>query len=245
MASWVLALQRILNIKKHNNAPQFAMRRLTHSFAALTLASGMCGSPAMGHGEKSHPSAPAPTGALTTNNPAPPADATSPLPFNFGGPFELIDHNGEIRSDKDFRGKFMLVFFGYVQCQSLCPIALQRAALALDSLDADEAAQIQPLAITIDPENDTPDALKHHVKTIHPRLIGLTGDKNQVKAAAAAYGVDTRLIGAAPNGAPVYAHGSFLFLMGPDGIFVTLLPPTLGEAAMANILKKYLRKIPG
>jgi protein SCO1 len=221
------------------------MRRLAYRLAALALASGVWVSPAMGHGSKSHPGAPAPIDALKHNNPAPPAGASTPLPFNFGGPFELVDHNGLTRSDKDFRGKFMLVFFGYVQCQSLCPIALQRAAGALDSLDAEDAARIQPLAITIDPENDTPEALRQHVKTIHPRLIGLTGDEAQVKAAATAYGIDTKLVGAAPNGAPIYAHGSFLFLMGPDGKFATLLPPTLGEAAMAKILKKYLLKFPG
>ena len=220
------------------------LRRFTQCFAALALASSVLAAPVWGHGVKSHPTASALSSALN-NNAAPPASVATPLPFNFGGPFELIDHNGEIRSDKDFRGKFMLVFFGYVQCQSLCPIALQRAALALDRLDAKDAARIEPLAITIDPENDTPEALRRHVKTIHPRLIGLTGDMAQVKAAAAAYGVDTRLIGAAPNGAPVYAHGSFLFLMGPDGKFATLLPPTLGDAAMAKIFEKYLRKFPG
>ncbi|MBL4719750.1 MAG: SCO family protein [Alphaproteobacteria bacterium] len=210
------------------------------------MASGLWASPALSHETKAHLNAatasqatPAATPSLSDRGELVP----TPLPFNFGGAFELIDQDGVTRTDKDFRGSFMLVFFGYVQCQSICPIALRRAALALDVLGP-EAERIQPIAITIDPENDTPEALRAYVKTIHPRLIGLTGGVEPLKRAAAAYGVDTRLIGAAPNGAPVYAHGSFLFLMAPDGHFLTLLPPTLDAAAIAKTLTKYLRRHP-
>ncbi|MBT5110819.1 MAG: SCO family protein [Rhodospirillaceae bacterium] len=169
--------------------------------------------------------------------------ATAPLPFDFGGPFALIDHAGNPRTDMDFRGAFMLVFFGYTQCKSICPVGLRRMARALEILGPD-GARIQPLMITVDPDNDTPEAMRAYVGTIHPRLIGLTGAREQVRKAARAYNVESRLVGSDPGGAPIFAHGSYFFLMAPDGAFATLLPPTIGEEDLARLLSKYLRQHP-
>ena len=91
-----------------------------------------------------------------------------------GGPFALIDQNGERRTDADFRGKFMLVYFGFTYCPDVCPTDLQQMGLAVDRLGAAGDA-VQPIFITVDPERDTTEHLKDYVAMFHSRFIGLTG----------------------------------------------------------------------
>ncbi len=91
-----------------------------------------------------------------------------------GGPFALIDQNGKQRTNSDFRGKLLLVFFGYATCTDICPTELMQIGLAIDKLGA-AGDEVQPLFISVDPERDTPDVLAPYVAQFHPRLIGLTG----------------------------------------------------------------------
>ena len=163
----------------------------------------------------------------------------APFPFEVGGPFRLTDHNGREVSDEDFRGSYLLVFFGYANCERICPVGLSRMVEAIDLLGED-AARIQPLLITVDPARDTVEALAAHVPKVHPRLIGLTGTPTQLAAAAKAYRVETEQVGTSWKGEPVFAHGSYIYLMGPDGRFATLLPPVLDAATMAETIGKYL-----
>src|SRR5215211_6076043 len=102
-----------------------------------------------------------------------------------GGAFSLSDHNGQRRTDADFRGKLLLVYFGFTFCSDVCPIDLQSIATALDGLGP-AGAQVQPLFITVDPEKDTPAQLKSYVALFHPRMIGLTGDAREIKRVAGA-----------------------------------------------------------
>ncbi len=172
------------------------------------------------------------------------APAAKPEPavlrFDFGGPFSLIDHQGRRRTDKDFRGRHMLVFFGYAQCKSICPVGLGRMASALDELGP-VAERIQPIFITVDPDNDTPAVIAAHVKSIHPRLIGLTGTKQEIRAVARAYNIDFKLLSKPGDKQAIYAHGSFIFLMKPDGKFATLFPPVLGPEAIAASVRRYVK----
>src|SRR5690242_19773540 len=105
-----------------------------------------------------------------------------------GGPFRLIDHNGGERTDADFRGKLLLLYFGFTYCSDACPVDLQSVASALDKLGP-SAQRVQPLFITVDPEKDTPEQLRSYVTLFHPRLIGLTGDAREVRRVAGAYKV--------------------------------------------------------
>ena len=105
-----------------------------------------------------------------------------------GGPFALIDHTGKPRTDKDFRGKLLLIYFGYSYCPDVCPTDLQQIGLAVDGLGADGEA-VQPLFITLDPERDTAAHLADYVPLFHPRLIGLTGSAEEIRRAALAYKV--------------------------------------------------------
>ena len=99
-----------------------------------------------------------------------------------GGPFTLQDGNGRQISDRDFRGKYMLVYFGYTFCPDVCPTTLNEVADALDHLGA-KADRLQPIFITVDPKRDTPAVIKQYVASFSPRLLGLTGTEEQVAKA--------------------------------------------------------------
>ncbi|NKB57166.1 MAG: SCO family protein [Alphaproteobacteria bacterium] len=168
-----------------------------------------------------------------------PAKASPPLPFEVGGPFTLVDHTGKQRTDQDFRGKFMLVFFGYANCLSICPVGLRRMTVAVDALGP-AGDKIQPLLISVDSEHDTPQNMSSEVTKIHPRLIGLTGTAAQLKAAAKAYQVESKQVSQTPDGKPIFAHGSYIYLMRPDGKLATIIPPVLGDEQMAGIMRRYV-----
>jgi protein SCO1/2 len=106
--------------------------------------------------------------------------------FRSAALYSLTDHTGKAVSDSDFRGRLMLVFFGYGYCPHICPTELQNIAVALDALGEDVVA-VQPLFITVDPERDTVEFLAEYVLNFHPCLLGLTGQKAQTDAVAKAY----------------------------------------------------------
>jgi protein SCO1/2 len=168
-----------------------------------------------------------------------PALAGSPLPFDVGGPFELTDQHGDTRTDESYRGKPALLFFGYAQCQSICSVALPRMAEAVDLLD-EAGTEVQPILITVDPARDTPEALAAAAPDMHPRLSALTGTDAALAAARKSYRVESKRIGEDVDG-PIYAHGSFIYLLGPDGEVLSLMPPVLAPERMAEITLGYLK----
>ncbi len=98
----------------------------------------------------------------------------APFPLALGGPFDLVGHDGRRRTERDFRGRYLLVYFGYASCEGMCPLELARLADAIDLLGP-AGARVQPLFVSVDPARDTPERLAAFVAKIHPRLIGLTG----------------------------------------------------------------------
>ena len=108
--------------------------------------------------------------------------------FPPGAPFALTDHTGKKVTDEDYRGKFMLIAFGYTYCPDVCPTGLAAMSVAVDLL-GEQADWVQPIFITIDPERDTPEVLKEYVTAFHPRLIGLSGTRRQIADAAEGYRV--------------------------------------------------------
>ena len=117
-----------------------------------------------------------------------PTGATSVGRALVGGPFALTDQDGKRVTDKDFRGRYTLVFFGFTMCPDVCPSALQVMAAALEKLGA-KGQQLTPVFMTIDPERDTPGQLAGYVKSFHPRLVGLTGTPADIEAVTKAYRV--------------------------------------------------------
>lgn len=173
--------------------------------------------------------------------PAPDSASHDLLATQFGGPFTLTDHTGKRVSDADFRGRFMLVYFGFTRCTDTCPVDLPIIAQALDKIGP-LAGTVAPLFITVDPANDTPAVIAPYVAIYHPALIGLTGSEAEIAAVAKAYKVHRRKLTQSHHGAGEYAvdHGSLTYLMGRDGRFVTLLPHNSGADRLAAVLTKYL-----
>ena len=165
--------------------------------------------------------------------------AAAPIPIDPGGPFELIDQHGRPVTDRDFRGRHMLIFFGYATCPGICPTGLRAMAAAIDILGP-ESERVAPILVTIDPERDTPEALGPALAEVHPRLIGLTGSFEKLDAAAKAYKVSAKLVGWTLQKQPIVEHGSYIYLMGPEGEFLTIFPPILAPEDMAEAIRGYL-----
>jgi cytochrome oxidase Cu insertion factor (SCO1/SenC/PrrC family) len=156
-----------------------------------------------------------------------------------GGPFELTDQTGHRRSDADFRGKLVVLYFGYTYCPDVCPAELQSISLALDELGA-AAEAVQPLFITVDPERDTPARLADFVSSFHPRLIGLTGSLAEIRKTAIAYKTFfAKSSIAAPDNYSV-DHTGFIYLVGRDGQYLGFLPPGLSADAIADAIRARL-----
>jgi protein SCO1 len=157
-----------------------------------------------------------------------------------GGPFRLTGADGQSVSDRDFRGKWLLVYFGYTHCLDICPTTLADISQTLDLLDAD-AAQVQPLFISIDPERDAPQVVREYVKQFDDRIIGLTGAPEKIAATARAY----RVFYAKKKGADadnyLMEHTAFVYVIGPDGRYVTLLSPLQGQTP--DIMAGRLREL--
>lgn len=161
-----------------------------------------------------------------------------------GGPFVLTSHTGETVSNRDFRGRYMLIYFGYSFCPDVCPIELAKMTAALSMLESEgfDTTPLQPLFISVDPERDTVEALADYVVDFHPRLIGLTGTEAEVAAAAKAYRVYYKK--RVQEGVEGYLmdHQSVIFVMGPDGEYQRIFTSRNTPADMATALKPVLSK---
>jgi cytochrome oxidase Cu insertion factor (SCO1/SenC/PrrC family) len=156
-----------------------------------------------------------------------------------GGPFALVDQDGRPRTDADFRGELLLVYFGYTYCTDICPTDLQAIATAIDKLGP-AGESVQPLFITVDPEHDTPEAIKLYVGLFHPRLVGLTGSTNQIKTVARAYKVYYAKNEQSKKSDPVIDHSGFVFLVGRDGKYLGFFPPGTSADRMIDALRPQL-----
>jgi len=158
-----------------------------------------------------------------------------------GGPFTLVDQDGRTVTDANFRGKYMLIYFGYTYCPDVCPTSLTEVGQAIDKLGKD-ADKVVPILITIDPERDRPEHLKEYVRFFHPRMVGLSGSVAQVAAAAKAYRVyfaKARAKGAAED-EYLMDHTSITYLMGPEGKFLAHFSHGTSADAMADRIRKFL-----
>ena len=161
-----------------------------------------------------------------------------------GGPFKLRTGRVEIVTERDFRDKWLLVYFGYTHCPDICPTTLADVVQTIDLLGT-AGAVVQPLFVTIDPERDTPDVMDAYVKALDPRIIGLTGSSAEIAAAARSFKVHYTRAQSKSRDARDYQmeHSSFVYVVGPDGRYVTLFAPLSGQAPDQMALK--LRELIG
>ena len=156
-----------------------------------------------------------------------------------GGPFALTQDDGQPATDRSFRGKYLLIYFGYTSCRDVCPLTLASVAGALDSLGA-KADGVQPLFITVDPHRDTAAVMHPYVAAFSPRLIGLTGAPAALRQVAREYRVTAvRHSGGDPQDYRV-DHSSVLYLVGPDGRYLAPIRADASSASIAQDLARYL-----
>ncbi len=157
-----------------------------------------------------------------------------------GGPFSLVDQTGKTVTDQDFRGRYMLVFFGFTHCPDICPAELQVMSAALDALGP-KADGVVPIFITLDPERDTQAAMGAYVKNFGPRFVGLTGSPEQIAAAAKAYRVAYSKFQEDKTSSDYSIdHSALVYLMGKDGEYITHFAYGTPVSQMTETLRRYL-----
>jgi len=159
-----------------------------------------------------------------------------PAGLSLGGPFSLTDHTGRAVTERDFEGRWRLVYFGFTFCPDVCPTELGTIASALDVLGA-EGERVTPILITIDPERDTPAQLADYVHRFHPRLVGLTGTAEQVAEAARRFRVYYARARQVAGSDYVMDHSSFIYLVGPDSRVRAMFRPETPPEAIAAALR--------
>ena len=152
-----------------------------------------------------------------------------------GGPFQLTDQHGKRTGDKDFRGRYMLIYFGYSFCPDVCPTTLAVIAQALDKL-GERSHQVVPIFITIDPERDTPKVLNDYMKAFGPSFVGLTGSATEIKDVEKRYRVYA-VKKPLPGGSYGMDHSSVIYLMGPDGKMVSFYDEAVSPDELAKDLR--------
>lgn len=173
----------------------------------------------------------------------PPAD--SPIKGSrIGGPFTLTDQNGRRVSDRDFAGRYRLVYLGYTYCPDVCPVDLRVLTEGLRQFEQSDpalGAKVQPIFITVDPARDTPAVLREYVAAFHPRLVGLTGSEGEISRTVQNFGgYYQRREGATP-GAYLMDHSRNAILQGPNGEPLAIVPHDQGPAGAARELGRWVR----
>ena len=159
-----------------------------------------------------------------------------------GGPFTLVDQNGKTVTDRDFRGKYMLIFFGFTHCPDICPAELQVMSAALDALGS-KSDEVVPIFVTLDPERDTPEAVGAYVKNFGKNFVGLTGSPMAIANAAKAYRVTYLKFeykGKDENYGYNIDHSALVYLMDKDGKYLTNFTYGTPAAKMTETMRSYL-----
>lgn len=159
------------------------------------------------------------------------------LTDNLGGAFTLIDQTGAERTEVDPDGRHQLLFFGYANCQEICSDVLPTMGFTVDIVGP---GRLRPVLVTVDPVRDTFEAMGPALTVHHPDFVGLTGSEAALQVAYDAYSVEFEELFVDPLYGSVFSHGSFIYLLDPQGEVLTLLPPVLGAERMAQIISSYL-----
>ncbi|MEO1138604.1 MAG: SCO family protein [Pseudomonadota bacterium] len=210
------------------------MRHLLGSCAACLLAVAASAHDGDDHNGGAVSQAPSPEIAASLT------EKPTALPWAVGGPFDLVDHTGAARTQTDPDGKYQLLFFGYANCPGICSAALPMMAQAAEQLEAD-GVETTALIVTIDPKLDSLETMGPSLEKISDRLLGLTGTPEALSVAYDAYSVTFEHLFDDPTYGPIYSHGSFIYVLDPDGNVLTQVPPILPPAQVSQIVQKYVQ----
>ena len=161
-----------------------------------------------------------------------------------GGPINLVNQDGQRVTNASFAGKYRLLYFGFANCPDVCPVDLAVLGAGLRQFEAQDRARaerVQPIFITVDPERDTPDVLKRYVANFHPRLIGLTGTREEIQQVLTAHGGSALPDEPSAGGGYNVNHTRFILLMGPDNAPIAIVPHDEGAAGVARALDQWVR----
>ncbi len=156
---------------------------------------------------------------------------------DIGGAFSLTDQDGNAVTESDFADTYKLVFFGFTFCPAVCPTELQKMAVIMDSL-GETAEKVTPIFISVDPERDTPEAVKGYVKQFHPNLIGLTGTQEQVDAVTNAFKAYASKVEMEMMDGYMIDHSSFIYLTDHDNMVIDMYPAKDTAEDIANKIKE-------
>ena len=157
-----------------------------------------------------------------------------------GGPFALTAADGALVTDADFRGRYVLIYFGYTHCADVCPTTLAAVADALDALGP-KASHVQPVFVTVDPQRDTPEVLRRFTSLFTPRLVGLTGTQDQIRQMQQNYRV-TSIVHPGAAGPMGYTmdHSSVLYFIGPNGRYLAPIRADESGSEMASDIARHM-----
>lgn len=178
-------------------------------------------------------------GACSSGSAPPPLQGAT-----MGGAFTLTDQNGRRVSDRDFAGKYRIVYFGYTFCPDVCPVDMQVIGAGLRQFEAAapaRAARVQPIFITVDPARDTPPVLRQFVAAFHPRMIGLTGSEAEIAQAARTYRIFYERGEPGAGGSYMVNHTRMAVLYGPEGQPIAMIPHDQGAAGVAAELERWVQ----
>lgn len=170
-----------------------------------------------------------------------PGEVISTGQADVGGPFQLINHDGQPVDETLLQGKWSLVFFGFTWCPDFCPTTLQALEATKQRL-GDKAKDVQIIFVSVDPERDTPQALKDYLSSdgFPEGVIGLTGTPERIRAAADAYKAYYRKVGEGED--YTMNHSLTVYLMGPDGKFRTAVAEELGPEKSAQVIERAMAR---
>lgn len=158
-----------------------------------------------------------------------------------GGPFTLVNQHGKRASLADFRGKVVLLYFGFTFCPDVCPTDLLAIAQTVNSLGKAGDA-VQPLFVTLDPARDTREVLRGYAEAFHPRLMALTGTEEEIRRVADSWKVFYEKVTPEKSATYLINHAAFTFLVGRDGKYVLFFPPGTPPERMSEMVKEQLAK---
>lgn len=172
-------------------------------------------------------------------------NATPPLAgATIGGPFTLTNQDGRTVSNKDFAGKYRIMYFGYTYCPDVCPTDMQHLGAAmrlLDKRDPALSARIVPIFVTVDPERDTPAVLKQFVSAFYPRMVGLTGSPAAIRKVADEYRIFYKKQPLSPGGGYLIQHSDYAYLMSPENKPLALVPVNGPPGPIVSTLEQWAK----
>jgi len=163
---------------------------------------------------------------------------------SMGGPFTLTDQQGRRVSDRDFAGRYRIVYFGFTFCPDVCPVDMQAIGAGLRRFEASDpgrAARVVPIFITVDPARDTPQVLRQFVGHFHPRAVGLTGSEAEIAQVARAFRIFYERGEPGAGGEYAVDHSRIAVLYGPEGQPIAQIPSDQGADAVAAELDRWVR----